>query len=183
MQQAPEYNPYAAPRGEVQQPVATADDIKIFSAQGRLGRLRLIAYTFVMSLVLFGGVGLLTLIFGGVGYLVSGSEDAFLVAGVIFFIIAFIPALIITIRWGIRRVHDFNVSGWLMLLMFVPYVNSIFQLILILVPGTKGPNPYGPVPPPNSSAVKVLAGIYIGMTVLGLVVGIAAAITIPFIAK
>ncbi len=43
-----------------------------------------------------------------------------------------------------RRVHDFNWSGWTVLLLFVVGAfGFIIQFILGLIPGTKGPNKYG----------------------------------------
>ena len=46
----------------------------------------------------------------------------------------------------VRRLHDMNVSGWLCLLMFVPYAGALFQLIIGCIDGTVGPNSYGPDP-------------------------------------
>jgi uncharacterized membrane protein YhaH (DUF805 family) len=46
-----------------------------------------------------------------------------------------------------KRAHDFNWSGWWVLLHFVPVIGSL-AMILILgsVPGTPGPNRFGPDP-------------------------------------
>jgi len=44
----------------------------------------------------------------------------------------------------IRRLHDIEWSGRLILLNLIPYVGSLFLLLVsLLVPGTKGPNRYG----------------------------------------
>ncbi len=50
-----------------------------------------------------------------------------------------------------------NLSGWLMLLHFVPVVGSLMPLVLAAVPGKAGNNRFGAPPPPNGTAVKVLA--------------------------
>ncbi len=43
-----------------------------------------------------------------------------------------------------RRVHDYNRSGWTVLLVFVAGAfGLIIQFIIGLIPGTKGPNKYG----------------------------------------
>lgn len=48
------------------------------------------------------------------------------------------------IATGVKRVHDWGTSGWLMLLALVPLVNLIFALVLLLKRGNPGPNSYGP---------------------------------------
>ena len=57
-----------------------------------------------------------------------------------------IPLTVINLIAAIQRCHDFNRSGWWMLLWFVPVVNFILFLVLFLYPGTHGPNRYGPDP-------------------------------------
>jgi uncharacterized membrane protein YhaH (DUF805 family) len=56
-------------------------------------------------------------------------------------------ALIIpSVTVGIRRLHDTNKTGWLMLLLLIPIVGWIPVLILCALEGTKGKNNYGPEP-------------------------------------
>ena len=43
-----------------------------------------------------------------------------------------IPLVIVA---GIRRLHDLNLSGWCLLLAFVPLVNVVMILYLLLAPG------------------------------------------------
>ena len=43
----------------------------------------------------------------------------------------------------------------------VPFVGSFFPLVIMVVPGNTGANRYGPPPPPNSTAVKVLCSLWI----------------------
>ena len=47
---------------------------------------------------------------------------------------------------GIRRLHDRDMSGWWMLLMFVPAIGSLALLVLFVLPGTPGINQFGPDP-------------------------------------
>ena len=47
---------------------------------------------------------------------------------------------------GVKRLHDLNKSGWLILLMFIPIVNAIFGLYMLFADGTVGPNQYGADP-------------------------------------
>lgn len=46
----------------------------------------------------------------------------------------------------VRRFHDQAMSGWFLLLYFVPYLGSLILLFFLCRPGTKGPNRYGPDP-------------------------------------
>jgi uncharacterized membrane protein YhaH (DUF805 family) len=46
-----------------------------------------------------------------------------------------------------KRLHDFNCSAWWMLVNLVPVIGSIATLLVNgLMPGTPGPNRYGPDP-------------------------------------
>ena len=74
---------------------------------------------------------------------------------------------------GIDPLFHFNTSGWLSLLMMVPLVNLIFWFI----PGSDGPNRYGPPTPPNGAAV-IVGAIAVPVVLIGFV-GILAAVAIP----
>lgn len=50
-----------------------------------------------------------------------------------------------SIAVGVRRLHDQDKSGWLMLLAFVP-IASIVLLVFMFLEGTSGPNQYGEDP-------------------------------------
>lgn len=54
-------------------------------------------------------------------------------------VVLFIPSLAV----GGRRLHDCNLSGFLLLLQIIPF-GGVVLLILFCLPGTAGPNPYGP---------------------------------------
>ena len=56
----------------------------------------------------------------------------------------------------------------MLLLHLVPVANLVLTLAMLLMPGTPGPNKYGLPPPPNSTAVKVLAWISIVFMVVGI---------------
>jgi uncharacterized membrane protein YhaH (DUF805 family) len=47
---------------------------------------------------------------------------------------------------GAQRCRDFGWSGWSVLLCFVPLIGWVFALALLVVPGTAGPNRFGPDP-------------------------------------
>lgn len=60
--------------------------------------------------------------------------------------IALIAASVVILKAHVSRFHDIGWSGSAVLLMFVPLVNVIAWLLLMVVPGQKGPNAYGEPP-------------------------------------
>ena len=52
----------------------------------------------------------------------------------------------INIAFQVRRLHDMNQSGWLLLLNLVPFVGYVFPLYVTFFPGTEGTNKYGSKP-------------------------------------
>lgn len=51
-----------------------------------------------------------------------------------------------TLSLQIRRVHDHNTSGWMLTVMFLPYIGVGWMLWLMCAAGTAGPNRYGDDP-------------------------------------
>ena len=60
----------------------------------------------------------------------------------IFLLGSVIPGLAVQVR----RFHDQDKSGWLVLLNFVPYLGGLIVLVLMCLEGTRGENSYGPDP-------------------------------------
>ena len=46
----------------------------------------------------------------------------------------------------VKRCHDMGLGGGFLILLFVPFVGIGWLLALFLMPGTNGPNLYGPQP-------------------------------------
>lgn len=72
----------------------------------------------------------------------SNSEEILASALVLYGIVVFgffLPSL----AAAVRRLHDANFSGFLILLNLVPYIGSLILLVLLVMPGTAGPNQYG----------------------------------------
>ncbi|TDV38454.1 uncharacterized membrane protein YhaH (DUF805 family) [Pseudomonas helmanticensis] len=151
-------SPYAPPRASVGESLSAFATLKPFSVEGRIGRLRFLAWTMVLSLVTLPIVGVFALLALG---LVAGDSTTGLIIGGIFAFFLFIAFLIVSILFSVQRLHDIGWSGWLWLLNLVPFVGSFFPLVIMVVPGTTGANRYGPPPPPNSTAVKVLCSLWI----------------------
>ena len=151
-------SPYAPPRANVGEALPPFATLKPFSAEGRIGRLRFLAWTMVLSLVTLPIVGVFALIALG---LVSGDSTTGLILGGILAVFLFLGFMIVSILFSVQRLHDIGWSGWLWLLNLVPFVGSFFPLVMMAVPGNAGANRYGPPPPPNSTAVKVLCSLWI----------------------
>lgn len=55
-----------------------------------------------------------------------------------------LAVLVPSIAVLIRRLHDSDKSGWLVLISFIPLLGAIILLVFAIQEGTKGPNKYGP---------------------------------------
>jgi uncharacterized membrane protein YhaH (DUF805 family) len=61
---------------------------------------------------------------------------------------------------SVRRVHDHDKTGWFVLLGAIPAIGWIFFLIMMLTPGTKGPNSYGSDPRDPNADMNEVVGIF-----------------------
>ncbi len=157
-------NPYASPTAAVADLDQPYGEARIFSFTGRLGRVRFIAYSAAVWLV----IGLAQALFLATGLVTPGTDSVFTV----------VPGLLVLIGGFVlivRRCHDCDDAGWWSLLILVPFVNIIFGLFLLFMTGTRGDNRYGPQTPPNGAGVIALAWIL----PVFFVIGILAAISIP----
>ena len=57
-----------------------------------------------------------------------------------------VPLMISNLAVSSQRFRDIGISGWWVLLLFVPYINLVMGLFLLFVPGTKGANRFGEDP-------------------------------------
>jgi uncharacterized membrane protein YhaH (DUF805 family) len=64
------------------------------------------------------------------------------IAGSLFSIVTIIPG----ITAGVRRLHDTNKTGWLLLLLIIPLLGLIIVIVLCALKGNPGSNKYGPKP-------------------------------------
>lgn len=62
---------------------------------------------------------------------------------VFIFLALLLISFLVLVRWGVLRCHDFNRSGWWILVTFVPYLGFVAQLVIALMPGTRGDNDHG----------------------------------------
>ena len=159
-------NPYSPPQGEVQDQEIETAPIKIFSAKGRIGRLRYIGYSMGIALLCYLAVGILSVAMGAFLPDAVSMPVIVTISG-----LGLVAVLLISVLLTIQRCHDFNVTGWLSLILLVPLAPFIFWII----PGTRGANNFGPPPPPNRGGIVAVVTIVVALGIIS----ILAAIAIP----
>ena len=114
------------------------EELKAFSFEGRINRLRYWKY--------FGCMLLMNLL---IGIIVSTLHIHGALASVISLALS-----IIFLPFNVRRVHDLDKSGWWLLLGFVPVVNFFFFIYVSFFKGTEGDNSYGADPLQDYEAAR-----------------------------
>jgi uncharacterized membrane protein YhaH (DUF805 family) len=159
-------NPYQPPRAAVEDVKGRSSGqyqpVKMWSSQGRIGRLRYLGN-------LMGGYLVMGLAAGVLGTLAGPRGGGALSLLVV------IPYLVFSVLKIIQRSHDMDWSGWSAFLAFIPLVG----LVWTFKAGSTGENRYGAPPPPNTTGVKVLALV---LPIVA-VIGILAAVALPQYAK
>lgn len=153
-------SPYAPPRSTVAQEWPDVGELKVFTVQGRIGRLRYLAWSMALMFVAL-------IMFAVCMTLMSMS----LITGGLFGAVAFVVFLVVSVQIGSQRLHDAGWSAWLLLLNLVPFVGSVFPFLMMAIPGNSGPNQYGAPQPPNSKGVKILAALWVPAMII-IVVGV-----------
>lgn len=146
----PAASPYAPPRASVADDWPAEAELKVFTIQGRIGRLRYLAWTMVLSFVAM-----------LLAALCLGVLSMSLIAGGLLGTVMVVAFIVVSIQMGAQRLHDAGWSAWLLLLNLVPVVGGFFPLLMMVVPGNAGPNRYGAPPPQNSRSVKILAALWV----------------------
>jgi uncharacterized membrane protein YhaH (DUF805 family) len=150
-------NPYAAPQADVRDiSIGEYQEVRLWSASGRIGRLRYLAYSTAPAFL----AGMIFALLAPTG-----------LAGTVVGLVIYLAALVFSILAAIKRSHDMNWSGWTVLLVFIPFV----ALIWVFKAGTAGSNRFGNPPPPNTTAIKIIGLLFPVLLVIGMV----AAIVIP----
>ena len=118
--------------------------LDLYSVKGRLGRLGFAltqiavftaAYVFTFLIIVFSGAGDETLA------RVTGLRQG-LVAALTVVLIA--NGLWISLAAGVKRCHDRDHSGWMLLFIMPPLLGQMWLVLsLVTGPGTAGPNRHG----------------------------------------
>ena len=129
-------NIYAAPYADLSQPVQPGAAVA-FALNGRIGRLRYVAYVSAAYLLISLCLGLMMIPLDGVA--------------------ASVVVLIAYMIIARRRLQDIGLGGLFFLCMFIPFVNLYFGLVMLFKRGDEGSNEFGSQPPANTVGVKVMA--------------------------
>ena len=139
-------DPYVPPQTDLLTDQVTFAQIKILSTKGRIGRLRYIVYTLGLSVLVYLGMSVLSVLVAKLGLFFAPDEGIIIgVVITILFILAHVTILGINVLLTIQRSHDFNVTGWLSLVLLFPLTLLLFWII----PGGRNANQFGPPPTPN----------------------------------
>lgn len=114
-----------------------------FSFEGRIRRMEYflssIIALFVLSIVYF-------MCFAAFFLSIEASSITGSVVGGLVGIAAYVAGVWFGLAQGVKRLHDLDKSGWMILLFLVPIVGTVFALYLLFADGTVGPNRYGEDP-------------------------------------
>ncbi len=163
-------NPYQPPEADVSTPeTGVVDRTSPFSPSGRFGRLSFLAWFVIVSVIGNFANGF----FGAVGSIPSDVGGAALAA----IVLISLGSLVLYVIFSIRRCHDFNGSGWWVLLGLIPLVNLFFFLYLVLKSGDAGANDYAP--PRVTAGWERVVGILGVVMILLMFIGLFAGIAVP----
>lgn len=155
-------SPYSPPQSSIAEEMPEYSELKVLTTNGRIGRLRYLAWSLSLILALTAAVILVA-----IGYALTPAIGYLLGA------VALAGAMIVGVQIGVQRLHDIGWSGWLYLLILVPYLGSVFSLVIMAWPGSAGSNRFGAPAPENTTAVKILAGLWILVPLLGILAAVA----------
>ena len=114
-------------------------------------------WLFVLQFYLLLLVTAMMVAFTGAGLERTGSQAASLIFAIMlgmFFLLCLVPWFAVTVR----RLHDHDKPGILLLLAFVPAIGWLFMLFYTVMPGSDGENNYGP--DPRDRALERVAEIF-----------------------
>jgi uncharacterized membrane protein YhaH (DUF805 family) len=107
-------------------------------------------WMFILFNAIFGIVAAILDNVLGLNFSKSYGQYAYVSTGWIALVYS-LAVLLPAIAVGIRRLHDIDKSGWMLLVGLIPFVGWIWLLVLMVTEGTRGPNQYGS--DPKGSAV------------------------------
>ncbi|MDH3632235.1 MAG: DUF805 domain-containing protein [Gammaproteobacteria bacterium] len=163
-------NPYDAPDASLDTGQEELYQPKIFSFNGRIGRMRYLAYSIGVNFLLM----LVMVPLAGASAFMGGDPSTSMI-GMLGIGIFYVVTIVISVMFAKRRLNDLNRSGWWFLLFIIPIINLILAIYLIFFPGTSGNNNFGAAPAANSVGVLILGWMFPALMILGIV----AAVVIP----
>lgn len=89
-------------------------------------------YWYLFRILIIGGIAIIA---------IAARANGLLALIALEVLVMLVPSLAV----AVRRLHDVNCSGWLLLIAVIPF-GSLLLFVLACVPGTQGGNKYGPGP-------------------------------------
>jgi len=129
---------------QVVKPNRRYSDVRVLSAEGRIGRFEYFFYSLVLPFLVFWIIAALAGIATRFGDLGGAIAYVLLASGLC-------AAIIIYVQLTIQRCHDFNAKGWVALLIVLPFTCILFWMI----PGSASSNRFGEPPRPSSSTLRL----------------------------
>ena len=151
-------------------PQPTSSDNPL-SPKGRFGRLSSIGWYVFIHLVTFFATIAFSLAIGIVNFSTQSIDNDIVaiftsLSGLGFLVIMLLYVYFLMVI-SIRRLHDMNRSGWFSVFLFIPVLNVLIGLYLLLGSGTAGINRYG-LPRHTPVWEKILAWLMIIITILSM---------------
>jgi len=170
-------NPYQSPQSEITPPSEGIDTSSPFSPSGRFTRLSYLAWGMVVTVAMYALV-ILLLVTGIVAAETFTSGDPFAPYQSIPLVVLYLAMLVVFFLFAIRRLHDFDASGWWSALILVPLANVVLGLMLIFKAGTEGANRFAPPRPTPGweRVVGIIAAVLIGLAIALSIISIVIAI-------
>lgn len=114
-----------------------------FSFNGRIRRIEYFLSGIVGGIVfsIAYALGIATLFASAAAGSAGGS-----IFGILIGLAAGVAAVWFSLAQGVKRLHDLNKTGWMILICLIPIVGWIFSLYMLFADGTVGPNQYGEDP-------------------------------------
>ena len=116
----------------------------------------------MFSLGLFLATIAMFVVFALIGAAASGADGGGTATSIfagtfgIILILAIFAIIVPSIAVQVRRFHDQDMSGWFVLLGFIPGVGGIITLVFMCIEGTAGPNRFGPDPKNPEDALRTV---------------------------
>ena len=171
-------NQYQAPQSSVDASSGQDyADVKVFTAAGRMGRVRFINYYITIPFAVMMALSMVIGIIAAIAIPAMGDGGTAPAIMTVIMLLVYLVFIIYQFLVVIQRCHDFNASGWLSLVMLIPGINFLFLLVLLVIPGTNNSNNFGLPPKPNST-VQVVFSILAPFFFIA-IMGILAAIALP----
>ncbi len=130
---------------------------KLFAFKGRMNRKNYIVLSLLpILIILISAIPVMMKIF-------SMGNEVYDIGDIIFIPTYFglLLGIWVSLAINIKRLHDINFSGFFVILNFIPYVNIILWILLMIIKGSNSDNKYGINTDENDNKVfyKIVVGI------------------------